>query len=608
MEYNKQQNYISLMEASRLCEYSQEYLSLRARQGKLKAVKMGRNWFTTKEWLDEYVNVNKNIISDKDKENQSLIRKIPAESAPVRGELQKYGFLRKFDQDEIGKLTAFWRKKKQGGNLADKNAFQSQEESEKGVYSPQKTFFGVMADIFAAVGQKISGINKESGIWLYIYSVFNKDITASFSGFFGLSGKLRTLKNRAIPAFVSWRLKVSGFWKHQFAFPAREYVFAAPPESNFRKVLALVLLNILAIGGVAMAGFGDLTFARAQRTFENILSGVGETAVAVIEGNLEIRMPEAPEISFAKQQQAGEGAVKRIIESISGVALVGRNIGNEARQELYSAGGEIAWQGKYAANKALGALSDTPKLLSDMLNKGLKGVSDMKGGIITLPTRLEGGADRAGKAAVEAGYGIAIKLSRTAGQIGGRVQSEFYYIFYGVRYFADTSLDKIGNLPEKIPFVWPGFKAFVYKLVDAEQEFGQMAKNQLEKAADLGNRENWANKTFAFVREETFFAAKGLVGAKNNFIVNFKTGVTTITGAYGNSGVNISAGWREIERKNEELKNGFDWVVYAIFDRAPKSFANGIREVGTKVANYDYGSRTTDYGMWIMICRQGKSV
>ena len=47
--------YISLQEAARLCSYSQEYLSLRARQGKLKALKLGRNWVCTKEWLQEYI-------------------------------------------------------------------------------------------------------------------------------------------------------------------------------------------------------------------------------------------------------------------------------------------------------------------------------------------------------------------------------------------------------------------------------------------------------------------------------------------------------------------------------------------------------------------------
>ncbi|MBA7611112.1 hypothetical protein ES703_18329 [subsurface metagenome] len=51
---NHNQDYLSLSEATEFCHYSQEYLSLRARQGKLKALKFGRNWVTKKEWLQEY--------------------------------------------------------------------------------------------------------------------------------------------------------------------------------------------------------------------------------------------------------------------------------------------------------------------------------------------------------------------------------------------------------------------------------------------------------------------------------------------------------------------------------------------------------------------------
>jgi len=51
----KIEQYISLQEAAKYCEYSQEYLSLRARQGKLKAIKIGRNWVTKKEWLEDYL-------------------------------------------------------------------------------------------------------------------------------------------------------------------------------------------------------------------------------------------------------------------------------------------------------------------------------------------------------------------------------------------------------------------------------------------------------------------------------------------------------------------------------------------------------------------------
>ena len=46
--------YIPLSEAAKFSPYSQEYLNLRARHEKLKAIKIGRDWFTTKKWLDEY--------------------------------------------------------------------------------------------------------------------------------------------------------------------------------------------------------------------------------------------------------------------------------------------------------------------------------------------------------------------------------------------------------------------------------------------------------------------------------------------------------------------------------------------------------------------------
>lgn len=46
--------FISLQEATKYCSYSRDYLNLRVRQGKLKAVKIGRNWVTKKEWLKLY--------------------------------------------------------------------------------------------------------------------------------------------------------------------------------------------------------------------------------------------------------------------------------------------------------------------------------------------------------------------------------------------------------------------------------------------------------------------------------------------------------------------------------------------------------------------------
>ncbi len=82
---NQENNYISLQEATKYCNYSQEYLSLRARQGKLKAVKMGRNWVTTKEWLAEYlekVKEYKKSVIERKKKNFEKSRTFP-ENLPI---------------------------------------------------------------------------------------------------------------------------------------------------------------------------------------------------------------------------------------------------------------------------------------------------------------------------------------------------------------------------------------------------------------------------------------------------------------------------------------------------------------------------------------------
>ena len=48
-------DYITLAEASRDCRYSQEYLSLLARKGRIDAVKSGRIWMISRKVLEDYV-------------------------------------------------------------------------------------------------------------------------------------------------------------------------------------------------------------------------------------------------------------------------------------------------------------------------------------------------------------------------------------------------------------------------------------------------------------------------------------------------------------------------------------------------------------------------
>ncbi|MDI6591969.1 MAG: hypothetical protein QME61_03495, partial [Patescibacteria group bacterium] len=50
----KEIKYISLREVKDILNYSQGYLEYLCREKKLKAVKIGREWFTTKEWIKNF--------------------------------------------------------------------------------------------------------------------------------------------------------------------------------------------------------------------------------------------------------------------------------------------------------------------------------------------------------------------------------------------------------------------------------------------------------------------------------------------------------------------------------------------------------------------------
>ncbi|MBU1102033.1 helix-turn-helix domain-containing protein, partial [Patescibacteria group bacterium] len=55
LEEKTGKKWLSMLEASKRCSYSQEYLSLLARKGKIFSQKIGRNWYTTEEALKNYL-------------------------------------------------------------------------------------------------------------------------------------------------------------------------------------------------------------------------------------------------------------------------------------------------------------------------------------------------------------------------------------------------------------------------------------------------------------------------------------------------------------------------------------------------------------------------
>ena len=54
-DQREEQMFIRLKYATKYCDYSQEYLSLLARKGKIAAVKINKDWMTTREAIEEYI-------------------------------------------------------------------------------------------------------------------------------------------------------------------------------------------------------------------------------------------------------------------------------------------------------------------------------------------------------------------------------------------------------------------------------------------------------------------------------------------------------------------------------------------------------------------------
>src|SRR3989338_5156777 len=85
--------FLTLQQAAVGMPYPADYLRLRAGQGKLRAVKLGRSWFTTREWMRHYVvehSVHKPLPSAPAPASRSTaepLLKVVAQSALAKGDL-----------------------------------------------------------------------------------------------------------------------------------------------------------------------------------------------------------------------------------------------------------------------------------------------------------------------------------------------------------------------------------------------------------------------------------------------------------------------------------------------------------------------------------------
>jgi hypothetical protein len=67
--------YLSMSEAAKMTPYAQDYLSLLCRRGQLKGKKIRRKWYTTVEWINDYLKEMRpnEVIESKIKSQESRI-------------------------------------------------------------------------------------------------------------------------------------------------------------------------------------------------------------------------------------------------------------------------------------------------------------------------------------------------------------------------------------------------------------------------------------------------------------------------------------------------------------------------------------------------------
>jgi hypothetical protein len=89
---------IPLSEAAKLAGVTPEHLNLLARKERLRAQKIGRNWFTTKKWLDDYFNADH--IKQDDGFDLLSLRQLEKEERVELAKIQAEVELRRIEKEE----------------------------------------------------------------------------------------------------------------------------------------------------------------------------------------------------------------------------------------------------------------------------------------------------------------------------------------------------------------------------------------------------------------------------------------------------------------------------------------------------------------------------
>ena len=605
------------MEASQLCDYSQEYLSLRARQKKLKAVKMGRNWVTTKEWLDEYV---RQVVVGQKKETEIKIKpgkavlgptdlpesrktsealrkfwKKPLASRTIdtfsallktKGDKKARRLLkqrRRFaKREEIAKMKASM------GRRAREIAFETKQLTKqicKNLVEKSKTIADLALDrtmpwleekstsLFNVLTRKFVIIAKIVPQGLLISIKTDKHFVGLIiKGRIGMAilwfvRRFAVIKYILIKGYKTLIENVSMFSDYLTSIfqpleAERVLVREEPTQKvEWRKIsryASLAILLVLFTSGVVLGAKGELTYNNVKKIAERTMSGIGESIFAVVQGEAPSKISNGT-INFAKD------TAKAIID----LPNTSRRLAKQANKSAVSLGkaGLSASKGtKIIISSSFSNLSDT---LSDTAKEIQNTVNNMnsaiKSGVAYLSDtkNWQAGFEKAGGVSVGA-IGeikdVGKNIGNNAAYLYSRISSGTRALGVGVqessRVFGNWEDRTIEKITETSVDKITQFKSDAGLVIKEPEVVGESVSLLVDSYKDLGGQ--FANK----VKSIAYATGGSVKKVGEHFISTSKIGLNELVVAYKNGPENITGAWQKVEEANQRAKNGFEKGVY----------------------------------------------
>ena len=288
----QESNLVNLSSLSSETPYSAEYLSLLCRKGKLKAVKKGKTWYSTVEWMGEYMGSVKDVSKKIVKKTQISDKQI---QSSLRHDLMSLTAMEKEVPYSAAYLALRIRQGKLKGEKVGRNWHTKKEWIDE--YVDEHGDQAVVSEYVSKQQAVKEGINK------YIYSISDyiktdiSGITKGFGNFFVSKNFQRALASLLVATTVWSFSAVPQVWAHWGEQVADKYVSAvnmiskkvSVPIKGWSMATDKFAAQVIDPVPVIIGGSLEKTVAVAINT-KNIISNIGSSTNGIAkESSFEIK-------------------------------------------------------------------------------------------------------------------------------------------------------------------------------------------------------------------------------------------------------------------------------------------------------------------------------